>query len=151
MDCRQVPRYEQCSPESNVDPSASVTVIPVMRHALGVESTKCVIDERIVQLTKLPAAHVALGHWWISHLCCPTYPSYRGLFQWSRIEEGRPLPGALPFLLFRSCRQSIQGSIISAKAVRARLSRDFTVPRLQSVISAISSYDLPSSSRSTKT
>src|SRR6185437_5544323 len=48
-------------------------------------------------------------------------------------------------------RQSIFGSMIDANALRARLSRDFTVPRLQSVISAISSYDLPSSSRSTNT
>lgn len=47
--------------------------------------------------------------------------------------------------------QSICGSMIAAKAVRARLSRDFTVPRLQSVISAISSYDFPSSSRRTNT
>ena len=47
--------------------------------------------------------------------------------------------------------QSTQGSMISAKAFRARFNRDFTVPRLQSVISAISSYDLPSSSRNTNT
>lgn len=43
------------------------------------------------------------------------------------------------------------GSMISAKELRARFSRDFTVPRLQCVISAISSYDFPSSSRSTNT
>ena len=43
------------------------------------------------------------------------------------------------------------GPMMSAKAVRARLSRDFTVPRFTPVISAISSYDLPSSSRSTNT
>lgn len=43
------------------------------------------------------------------------------------------------------------GAMMSAKAVRARLRRDFTVPRFTPVISAISSYDLPSSSRSTNT
>lgn len=45
----------------------------------------------------------------------------------------------------------IAGSMISANAARARLSRDFTVPRLHPVISAISSYGFPSSSRSTNT
>ena len=48
-------------------------------------------------------------------------------------------------------RYPIAGSMISAKAARARFSRDFTVPRLQPVISAISSYGFPSSSRSTNT
>jgi len=43
------------------------------------------------------------------------------------------------------------GSMISANELRARFSRDFTVPRLQCVISAISSYERPSSSRSTNT
>lgn len=43
------------------------------------------------------------------------------------------------------------GLTISAKAARARFSRLFTVPRLQWVISAISSYERPSSSRSTNT
>ncbi len=43
------------------------------------------------------------------------------------------------------------GRTMSANADRARFSRDFTVPRLQCVISAISSYERPSSSRSTKT
>ena len=43
------------------------------------------------------------------------------------------------------------GAMISAKAVRARLRRDLTVPRLTPVMSAISSYDFPSSSRRTKT
>ena len=47
--------------------------------------------------------------------------------------------------------QSIFGSMIDANAFRALLSLDFTVPRLQSVMSAISSYDLPSSSRNTNT
>lgn len=47
--------------------------------------------------------------------------------------------------------QSIFGSMIDANALRARFSLDFTVPRLQSVMSAISSYDLPSSSRNTNT
>lgn len=50
-----------------------------------------------------------------------------------------------------STSYSSQGSIIAAKEFRARFSRDFTVPRLQSVISAISSYDFPSNSRSTNT
>ena len=44
-------------------------------------------------------------------------------------------------------RQSSAGAMISANEFRARFSRDFTVPRLQDVISAISSYDFPSSSR----
>jgi len=39
------------------------------------------------------------------------------------------------------------GAMISANEFRARFSRDFTVPRLHDVISAISSYDFPSSSR----
>lgn len=43
------------------------------------------------------------------------------------------------------------GSTMSANEFRARFSRDFTVPRLQCVISAISSYERPSSSRSTNT
>lgn len=47
--------------------------------------------------------------------------------------------------------QPSQGPIISAKLFRALFRRDLTVPRLVCVISAISSYDLPSSSRSTKT
>ena len=38
-----------------------------------------------------------------------------------------------------AARYPIAGSMISAKAARARFSRDFTVPRLQPVISAISS------------
>lgn len=46
---------------------------------------------------------------------------------------------------------SSPGAMIAANALRARFSRDFTVPRLQAVISAISSYDFPSSSRRTKT
>lgn len=48
-------------------------------------------------------------------------------------------------------RQSMNGATISAKEFLARLRRDFTVPRLQPVISAISSYDFPSSSRRTNT
>ena len=47
--------------------------------------------------------------------------------------------------------QSRKGSMIDAKEFRARLSLDFTVPRLHDVISAISSYDFPSSSRRTNT
>ena len=47
--------------------------------------------------------------------------------------------------------QSNAGAMISANELRARFSRDFTVPRLQDVISAISSYDFPSSSRRMKT
>ena len=43
------------------------------------------------------------------------------------------------------------GAIMDANALRARFSLDFTVPRLQAVMSAISSYDLPSNSRSTNT
>jgi hypothetical protein len=43
------------------------------------------------------------------------------------------------------------GSIISANEFRARFSLDFTVPRLQCVISAISSYERPSISRKTNT
>ena len=43
------------------------------------------------------------------------------------------------------------GATTSANAARARLSRLFTVPRFTPVISAISSYDFPSSSRSTNT
>lgn len=48
-------------------------------------------------------------------------------------------------------RQSIMGAMICAKLFRARFSRLFTVPRLQPVISAISSYVFPSISRRTKT
>jgi hypothetical protein len=43
------------------------------------------------------------------------------------------------------------GSIISANEFRALFNRDFTVPRLQCVISAISSYERPSISRNTNT
>jgi len=50
-----------------------------------------------------------------------------------------------------SIGQSIFGSMIDANAFRARFNLDFTVPRLQSVMSAISSYDFPSSSRRTNT
>src|SRR5687768_11174178 len=46
---------------------------------------------------------------------------------------------------------SSPGSMIAANEFLARFNRLFTVPRLQPVISAISSYDLPSSSRSTNT
>ena len=93
---------------------------------------------------------------------------FQGLFPRPRREKGLPRPGAphptpisLPLnplthlspLPHPVCDfyQSTQGSMISAKALRARFRRDFTVPRLQSVISAISSYDFPSSSRSTNT
>lgn len=48
-------------------------------------------------------------------------------------------------------RQSIMGAMMCAKLFRARFSRLFTVPRLQPVISAISSYVFPSISRRTKT
>jgi len=51
----------------------------------------------------------------------------------------------------RGSDQSTMGATIRAKLFRARFSRLFTVPRLVSVISAISSYVLPSSSRRTKT
>ena len=50
-----------------------------------------------------------------------------------------------------TCTQRSDGSMISAKEFRARFNRDFTVPRLQCVISLISSYERPSSSRSTNT
>ena len=63
-----------------------------------------------------------------------------------RRPSARPPPASSPPLPYSS-----HGAMISAKEFRARLRRDFTVPRLQSVISAISSYDLPSSSRRTKT
>src|SRR5688572_11398322 len=46
---------------------------------------------------------------------------------------------------------SSDGATREAKAFRARFNLDFTVPRLQEVISAISSYDFPSSSRNTNT
>ncbi len=47
--------------------------------------------------------------------------------------------------------QSIMGAMMWAKLFRARFNRLFTVPRLQEVMSAISSYVFPSISRSTKT
>ena len=46
-----------------------------------------------------------------------------------------------------SIRYPSEGPMIEANALRARLSRDLTVPKLHDVISAISSYDFPSSSR----
>ena len=64
--------------------------------------------------------------------------------------QGNPGRGgqgaALSTRLYRT-----SGAMMSAKAVRARLRRDLTVPRFTPVISAISSYDFPSSSRSTNT
>ena len=65
-------------------------------------------------------------------------------------KRARPVSGLARF----PCHllvQSIFGSMIDANAFRALFSRDFTVPRLQSVMSAISSYDFPSSSRRTNT
>ncbi len=61
------------------------------------------------------------------------------------------VPNGLAKVAPRSGRYLTSGSMISANAVRARLSRDLTVPRFTPVMSAISSYDLPSSSRSTNT
>lgn len=80
---------------------------------------------------------------------------FEGLAQWDfRAMKKAPVVGGLFHFkpsIPQTCPQSIWGSMIAANAVRARFRRDFTVPRLQSVISAISSYDLPSSSRSTNT
>ena len=78
---------------------------------------------------------------------------YRELSDSGRKKAGANCRAGFSFYPFSelSIDQSSQGSMIAANAFRARFSRDFTVPRLQSVISAISSYDFPSSSRSTNT
>jgi len=75
-------------------------------------------------------------------------PEFGTKTDWNKTGEAScGLARSLPHLLV----QSIFGSMIDANAFRALFSRDFTVPRLQSVMSAISSYDFPSSSRSTNT
>ena len=62
------------------------------------------------------------------------------------VSSVRPSGSSVPFV-----RYSNIGAITVAKLLRARLSRLLTVPRFTPVISEISSYVLPSSSRSTKT
>ena len=70
-----------------------------------------------------------------------------GKFRW---RHGFP-EGSTARRAARNDSYSSPGSMMAAKEFLARFSLLFTVPRLQPVISAISSYDLPSSSRSTKT
>lgn len=106
-------------------PAASFAFGGVMLHLCELYSRKRVIDVCDVFFVELATIH-------------------EGDMGWRRVPDdcGRvpPRPELRP-------GQSTYGAIISAKEFRARFSLDLTVPRLHSVISAISSYDLPSSSR----
>jgi len=128
------------------------------RHLGGRQN---IVHEHHVVLSKCATIHRALRLLDKATLrSISRYPVGHGRFQNNpRLGALRALPTAkkqarpvsLACSLYQSIVQSIFGSMIDANALRARLSLDFTVPRLQSVISAISSYDLPSSSRRTNT
>src|SRR5581483_11926755 len=110
----------------------AVRALGAMRaHRRQFDFVERVVNERCVVIAKTAAVH---GR--------PAYPR-----KWTGVPPepkknrlGAQHSGGL-------YRQRNAGAMISANEVRARFNRDFTVPRLHAVISAISSYDLPSSSR----
>jgi hypothetical protein len=108
---------------------ALVAFVEVIRDLLRPRRRELAIEVRQVVFQELLTRHATAGV---------------GLSSLPRRQtRGSPAQG-------RPCYRS-EGSMISAKAFRALFSRDFTVPRLQCVISAISSYERPSSSRRTNT
>ena len=142
LDGRQASHNHQAPSDRRVLSSTPIADVHMAQHLRHFNGGEQVIDVRNVFASELATIH--------------RNGSLAGEQDRHSVPAG---PAAVPGQRGRGARgfrappgpQSMLGWMIEANAFRARFSRDFTVPRLHSVISAISSYDLPSSSRSTNT
>ena len=135
-------------------------------HRLHLDGGKQIINECDVLASEIRDNPSGSTLWYGATTCVSRYPVGNDRFQNNSARRALASPeleqnalgtkrarpvAASPVFACHLLVQSIFGSMIDANAFRALFSRDFTVPRLQSVMSAISSYDFPSSSRRTNT
>lgn len=133
MVAKQRERHQPAT-KRQVEPGASVTRRKVRVHGCSMCVEQLRVQKRAMLLKERMTRHTPTG----TGIRCLPRPERLGSRPQRCARSG--LAGYLS-----------DGSMISANALRARFRRDFTVPRLQWVISAISSYERPSISRNTNT